>query len=67
MSSLPVNFGGVARRPSHERPGVVPPADAAELPNFEENRPIRALKFAPRRPKAIQLPYSDVRGRPTTS
>lgn len=67
MSGPPVNFGVVARRPSHERPGVVPPADAMELPNFEENRPIRALKFAPRRPKAVQLPYTDARGRPAAS
>ncbi len=67
MSDLPVNFGSVARRSVHERPGVVPPADAKELPNFEENRPMRALKFAPRRPKVVQPPYTEARGRPAAS
>jgi hypothetical protein len=43
----------VAHRTPPERPGVVKAVDAPALPNFEINRPMRALKFPPRRPPKV--------------
>jgi hypothetical protein len=67
MNATPVDFGRVADRPLRERRGIVPPADAPEQPGFELNRPLRELRFEPRRPKFVQPLFPTARTRVWTS
>jgi hypothetical protein len=49
MTLESVSYASLARRSSPVRPGVVMPADAPALPNFEQNQQkLRAPKFPPR-------------------
>jgi hypothetical protein len=59
MTLESVNYATLARRASAARPGVVLPADAPTLPNFEANQQkLRAPKFPPlSRPGRIDGPF----------
>jgi hypothetical protein len=59
MTLESLSFATLARRGSAARPGVVLPADAPALPNFEANRQkLRAPKFPPlSRPGRIDGPF----------
>jgi len=54
-----VSYAPLARRASPARPGVVMPADAPALPNFEANRQkLMAPKYPPlSRPGRIDVPF----------
>jgi hypothetical protein len=59
----PVTFAFI-RRAVPDRRGVVPPAAATTLPNFENNRPIRAPGFRPRRPGVVDPLFPNAAARP---
>jgi hypothetical protein len=59
MTLESVSYASLARRNSPARPGVVMPADAPALPNYEQNQQkLRAPKFPPiSAPGRIDSPF----------